>query len=47
VQFPRHWDDDDDWERVSRSPTPTPEERPKFDGKVAGKKGMLSSLFGK
>ncbi|KAG9195751.1 hypothetical protein G6011_00872 [Alternaria panax] len=46
VHFPRHRDDDDDWERVSQNSTPKLGQGPKADGKVAGKKGLLSSLFG-
>ncbi|KAI4649692.1 hypothetical protein J4E93_004012 [Alternaria ventricosa] len=47
VHFPRHPDDENDWERVSRHSTPEPEEKEKVGGDVSESKGLLQGWFGK
>ncbi|KAI4923867.1 hypothetical protein J4E85_008024 [Alternaria conjuncta] len=47
VHFPRHPDDENDWERVSRHSTPEPEEKKKVGGDVSGSKALLQCWFGK
>ncbi|KAI4693645.1 uncharacterized protein J4E84_002219 [Alternaria hordeiaustralica] len=47
VHFPRHPDDENDWERVSRHSTPEPEEKEKVGGDVSRSKGLLQGWFGK
>ncbi|KAI4649819.1 uncharacterized protein J4E79_009665 [Alternaria viburni] len=47
VHFPRHPDDENDWERVSRHSTPEPEEKEKVGRNVSGSKGLLQGWFGK
>ncbi|KAI4654974.1 uncharacterized protein J4E78_007153 [Alternaria triticimaculans] len=47
VHFPRHPDDENDWERISRRSTPEPEEKEKAGGDVNGSKGLFQGWFGK
>ncbi|KAI4701787.1 hypothetical protein J4E89_010632 [Alternaria sp. Ai002NY15] len=47
VHFPRHPDDENDWERVSRHSTPGPEEKEKVGSDASGSRGFLQGWFGK
>jgi len=47
IHFPRHPDDENDWERVSRHSTPEPEQKEKVGDDVSGSKGLLQGWFGK